>query len=33
MHLRIEGRVTPIETPSEQELEAILAYMKQHARE
>jgi hypothetical protein len=32
MHVRIEGRVTPIETPSEQEMKVILAYMKEHAR-
>jgi hypothetical protein len=33
MHVRIEGRVTPIETPSDEEMKTILAYMKQHARE
>lgn len=33
MHVRIEGRVTPMKMPSEQELETILSYMKQHARE
>ena len=33
MHVRIEGRVTTIETPSEEEMKTILAYMKQHAQE
>jgi hypothetical protein len=33
MHLRIEGRVTPIRTPSEAELKTLLAYMKAHASE
>jgi hypothetical protein len=33
MHVRIEGRVTPMKTPSEEEMKTILAYMKQHARE
>ena len=33
MHVRIEGRVTPIGTPSEEEMKTLLAYMKQHARE
>ena len=32
MHLRVDTRVAPISTPSDPELEAILAYMKQHAR-
>ena len=32
MHVRIEGRVTPMKAPSEEELRTILAYMKQHAR-
>jgi hypothetical protein len=33
MRVRIEGRVTPIKMPSEEEVKTILAYMKQHARE
>jgi len=33
MHVRIEGRVTPIRTPSDEEMKTILAYMKRHARE
>ena len=32
MHLRSEGRGTVVKTPSEPEWQAILAYMKQHAR-
>lgn len=32
MHIRMDGRLTPIETPSEAEMKTILAYMKQHAR-
>lgn len=32
MHLRVDTRVAPIETPSDDELEAMLAYLKQHAR-
>ena len=31
MHVRIDGRVTPIDTPSGEEMKTILAYMKQHA--
>jgi hypothetical protein len=32
MHLRSQGRGTVVRVPSEEELQAILAYMKQHAR-
>jgi hypothetical protein len=30
--VRIDSRLTPVQTPSEEQMKTILAYMKQHAR-